>query len=290
VKVVASSSFVPIFSSGADFRETAVLDGPHAFINHIWGRDRFRVDELEHSLHRLLNLYDLHLDVFGERRDPHWRLINQVTQDVVTDPCAVFAYYERKPRRERQDRQRRHLRGGQRRNSDGISQEDLEAYWRIYLALGGEENMGIFGKLVDAYAEFYRAPLNDPSGYAIVRPLDEAIQATVKSDPHTSHEDLTLLVVGPLSDVMERIWATQVDGYDPIVFAKGSPLKRDERRDLSRSKQEAFVQLFLDKLFAGYCNGDRATLQERHNRIRSAASFYYRKHYAKSAKKEDANG
>jgi CRISPR-associated protein Csc3 len=56
VKAVASSSFVPIFSSGADFRETAVLDGLHAFINRIWGRDRFRVDELEHSLHRLLNL------------------------------------------------------------------------------------------------------------------------------------------------------------------------------------------------------------------------------------------
>ena len=103
VKVVASSSFVPIFSSGADFRETAVLDGPHAFINRIWGRDRFRVDELEHSLLRLLNLYDLHLDVFGEGRKPHWPLINQVTQDVVTDPYAVFGYYERKPRRERQE-------------------------------------------------------------------------------------------------------------------------------------------------------------------------------------------
>jgi CRISPR-associated protein Csc3 len=290
VKVVATSSFVPIFPSGADFQETAVLDGAHAFSNHIWGRDRFRVDELEHSLLQLLNLYDLHLDVFGEVRDPHWPLISQVTQDVVTDPYMVFAYYERKPRRDRQDRQRRNRKRGQRPNTDGISQGDLEAYWRIYLALGGEENMGIIGRLVDAYAKFYRAPLHDPSSYAIVRPLDEAIQATVKSDPKTTADDLTLLVVGPLADVMERVWERQVDGFDPIVFATGSPLKRDERRDLSRCKQEAFIQLFLDEFFAGYCNGDRATLQDRQNRIRSAARFYYLKHHAKSTKKEDANG
>jgi CRISPR type I-D-associated protein Csc3/Cas10d len=216
-------------------------------------------------------------------------LINQVTQDVVTDPYTVFGYYERKPRRERQEPQRRHRRGGERPKSDGISQGDLEAYWRIYLALGGEENMGIFGRLVDAYAEFYRAPLHDSSSYAIVRPLDEAIQATVKRDPNTTADDLTLLVVGPLADVMERVWERQVDGFDPIVLPC-SPLKRDERRDLSRRKQEAFVRLFLDDLLAGYCNSDRATLQERQNRIRSAARFYYLKHYAKSTKKEDANG
>jgi CRISPR-associated protein Csc3 len=283
---------VPIFSSGADFQETAVLDGPHAFSNHIWGRDRFRVDELERSLLQLLNLYDLHLDVFGEACNPHWPLINQVTQDVVTDPYSVFVYYERKPRHDRQERQRRNRQRGQRPNADGISQGDLEAYWRIYLALGGEENMGIIGRLVDAYAEFYRAPLHDPSSYAIVRPLDEAIQATVKSDPNTTADDLTLLVVGPLADVMERVWATprQVDAYDPIVFDRDSPLKRDERRDLSRCKQEAFIQLFLDEFFAGYCKGDRATLQERQNRIRSAAHFYYLKHYAKLTKKEAANG
>jgi CRISPR-associated protein Csc3 len=72
VKAVATPSFSPLFSSGADFRETAVLDGPHTFISHIWGRDRFRVDELEEALITLLELYDLHLDVFAEGYDPHW--------------------------------------------------------------------------------------------------------------------------------------------------------------------------------------------------------------------------
>jgi CRISPR-associated protein Csc3 len=289
VKVVATSSFVPLFPSGADFRETTVLDGPHSFTNHVWGRARFPVDELEEALIKLLELYDLHLDVFAEGHDPHWPLINQIAQDVVTDPYMVFAYYDRKARRERQEHQRRRHGGGQHRRSQSISEEDLTAYWRIYLALGGEENMGIIGKLVDAYAEFYRAPLGDPSGYAIVRPLDEAIQATVKSDSQTKRDDLALFVVSPIADVMERVWARQVDGYDPIVFAKGSSLKRDERREFSRCKQEAFVQVFLDELFTAYCSGDRATLQERQNRIRSAARFYYLKCYATPVKKENDN-
>jgi len=47
VKVVVSSSFVPIYTSGAEFRQTALLDGPHGFTKYVLPNDRFHVNELE---------------------------------------------------------------------------------------------------------------------------------------------------------------------------------------------------------------------------------------------------
>jgi len=275
LKVVVTPSFVPVFGTGVDFRETVVLDAPHGFTRHVLRRDRFRVDEVGDYLIRLLKLYDLHLDVFAEPTDFHWAQINAVAKDVATDPLYVFAYYDRKARGDKQKGRK----GVKTQANAGIPEWDISRYLAIYQTLGGEANMGFIGKLVDSYTEFYRARGYDLSAYEAVRPLNEAIAATVKSDDKTSRDDLALLIVGPLADVMERVWDGHIEATDPIIFAKDSPLKMDERRALSRQKQEAFVELFLTELFEGYCKNQRAVLQERANRIRSAARFYYLRHY-----------
>lgn len=270
VKAVVTPSFVPLFQSGADFREMTVLDGPHSFMGHVWERDRFRVDELEEALIKLLELYDLHLDVFAEGYDPHWPQINAVAKDVATDPFYIFSYYERKERT-RGARQRK--KGGQ-PTFKGISSQDLERYLEIYHMLGGEINMGIIGKLVDAYAAFYRARKLD-SAYGILRPLGTAMDVIVKSDPHTERDDLLLLVTGAVHDDIDRVRADQAEGW--------IPLKTEEPEQkwfpLLRQKIEEFGQMCVDDLFYSYCQGDRAVLRERMNRLRSAARFYYLQNY-----------
>jgi CRISPR-associated protein Csc3 len=272
VKVVVTSSFIPLFASGADFRQTAVLDGPHTFTTHLWGRDRFRVDELEEALIKLLELYDLHLDIFAERYDPNWPLVNAVVKDVATDPYYVFGYYERKERNAGSSQ--RQKRRGLQPSFKGISRKDLERYVEIYRVLGGESNMGIVGKLVDAYAAFYRAKKLD-AAYAVLRPLGTAMDVIVKSDPRTERDDLLLLVAGAINDDIDRVLADQAEGWVPLK------IEAPEQRwfPLLRQKIEEFGQLCVGQLFYHYCQGDRAVLRERLNRLRSAARFYYLQKY-----------
>jgi CRISPR-associated protein Csc3 len=288
VKVVATTSFVPLFASGAEFPETAVLDAPHQFTRYALGKDRFRVDELSDAVIRLLRLYDLHLDVFGDGKNSHWAQINEVVASITTDPLNVFMYYDRKKRgggKEKKGKGKKDKGGSKSKQTISIS--DVNRYHQIYLTLGGEANMGVIGKLVDAYAAFYRTRGYNPSAYAIVRPLDELISGALKSEPKLERDDLLIVLSGPLADVMERVWQDSIkDATDPIIFEKNSARKMEERKMLSRQKQEEFVRLFLREFFDGLCQGRRATLQENANRYRSAAKFYYLKNYHYSNKSE----
>jgi len=278
VKVVVTPSFAPVFGTGADFRETTVLDAPHSFTRYVLGRDRFRVDEIGDYLIRLLELYDLHLDVFAEPRDLHWPQLNTVANDVATDPRYVFAYYDRKARGDK--KRGKGKKGGSSQVSQGIPHWDVDRYVEIYQTLGGARDMGFIGEIVDAYAQFYQAEFGKlDSAYAVLRPLMTALSVTVESDPQTDRDDLVLLVAGAVNDDQIRVRDEKADGWDPIWrnASLGTP---QERLTLSRQKIDEFARLFLERVFDGYCQGDRAILRERTNRIRSAARFYYLQHYS----------
>jgi CRISPR-associated protein Csc3 len=295
INVVATSSFVPIYSSGADFRSTAVLDAPHNFTSYVLDSDELRLDQLAQNLWRLLRLYELHLDVFTNLsytkwKDMHWGMLNTVAKDVATDPLSVFSYYDRKQRKPKEEtakgkgkaKAKSQLKnGGGDKPGDGIPPFIVNRYMAIYEILKARRNdpMSFIRKMVDAYAAFYRAS-NLKAAYAVLRPLATAMDVTMDSDPKTSTDDLFLLVAGALNDDQERVRRRQAEGFDPI--------KNDEtlgtfpeRLAISRQKIEAFTELFLDDVFAGYCHGDRGILRERANRIRSAARFYYLSKYAR---------
>jgi len=248
----------------------------------VLGQDRFRVDEIGKYLIRLLELYDLHLDVFAEPTDFHWTQINAIAKDVATDPLYVFAYYDRKARNAKKPKKGK--KGDEQQPSKGIPDWDVDRYIEIYHTLGGEPNMGFIGQLVDAYAQFYQAEYSKlDAAYAVLRPLATAISTTVESDPQIEPDDLLLLVAGAINDDQVRVRGDQADGWDPIWrnVSFGTP---QERIALSRQKIELFASLFLDNAFVGYCHGDRALLRERANRIRSAARFYYLQTYGRKAK------
>ena len=146
--------------------------------------------------------------------------------------------------------------------------------------------MGVIGNLVDRYAEFYRADFGKlSSGYAVLKPLRAAIDTTVNSSPRLGSDDLVEIISGELNDLMERIQDKQADGWNPITTDKtlGS---WPERLARSRATIQAFAQQFVDDLFLGLCQGDRATLREMANRLNSAARFYYLTHYASRVKAE----
>ncbi len=51
--------------------------------------------------------------------------------------------------------------------------------------------MDFIGRLVEAYAQFYRAGFaKQDSAYAVLRPLGTAIKVVVESDPRIGAEDL----------------------------------------------------------------------------------------------------
>jgi CRISPR-associated protein Csc3 len=282
IKAVVSSSFVPIYTSGAEFRQTALLDGPHSFTKYVLPNDRFHVNELETNLLRLLRLYQLHLDVFGEPKDMHWGLINTLVKDIATDPLYIFSYYERKQRKPKSDEAKKGKKGaGESSSGDGISPFTINRYMAIYETLKTRRNdpMSFIRKVVDAYAAFYRAE-NLKAAYAVLRPLATAMDVIVDSDPKTDADDLLLLVAGALNDDQERLRSGQAEGYDPIATNK-SLGTYPERLALSRQSIETFAQFVLKDVFTDYCNGDRGILRERANRLRSAARFYYLSRYAR---------
>ncbi len=289
VKVVASASFVPLYTTAANFPQTVLLDGMHPTIQLALGGDRFRIDEIMPALKRLLSFYDLHADVFAEGYDAHWGQLGAVVRDVLTDSYNVFAYYDRKRRASSGEQKgatkaKARTNGANEQTREGIPLWDQHKYLDIYYTLGGDSNMGIVGKLVDSYAAFYRADFDKlSSAYSVLKPLRTAIETTSNSLPQIASDDLVLMISGDLNDLMERIRDGQADGWDPIVTDKtlGS---WPERLALSRSKIETFAQQFVNELFLELCQGDRATLREMANRLNSAARFYYLTHYATRAK------
>jgi CRISPR-associated protein Csc3 len=292
VKVVATESFVPIYNSGAEFRETALLDAPHGFTRYILARPELRLDEIEAHVWRLLRLYQLHLDVFrkpgsGKWEDMRWGMFNGLLKDLATDPLAVCSAYERKQRQSQEEgppQGKAKARARQPTNGSGsgippfLVRRALEIY-TTFVANRRDDPMDFIRRVVDAYAAFYRAE-NLKAAYAVVRPLATAIEVVVESDPKTGADDLLLLVAGALNDDQERVRSGQAEGYDPI--ARDTALGTyPERLALSRQKIEEFARLFLNDVFLGYCRGDRGLLRERTNRLRSAARFYYLSRYAR---------
>jgi CRISPR-associated protein Csc3 len=307
IKVVASTSFIPIYKSGAEFQSTVILDGPHSFTQYVLDYRDIRIDHIEPSLWRLLRLYELHLDVFkksgsGKREDLHWGMLNAVAKDIATDPYYVFSYYDRKQRKpkEENDQNKNKKRGKNKAkanaqpetsSSGGIPPYMVDRYIAIYTQLGGETDMGFIEKLVDDYAQFYRADSKHlDSAYTILRPLGTAIDVTKNSSPDTEEDDLLLLIAGTINDEMGRVRHDPATsgGFDPIWFDKsrGSP---SERLNLSMQAIHAFTSDFIKYLFNGYCKGNRGILRERANRIRSAAHFYYLANYARTERQPKAD-
>jgi CRISPR-associated protein Csc3 len=264
VKVIASRATLPPYDSGADFKETVIIDGVHNYWMHGMRRTSFRLDELKTAIPAAFSFYALTSQAYQDaRKFPVWNALNTVSQSLDTSPLYVFHYADRIQENRKQ---------GKRKIKDpsiGVALDLLQYYQSLVAYYGEDDSMKMIEQLVTVYACFYRA--KSSAAYARLRPLNVAAKVVLESRPETCKEDLQLMIEGHLISLMDDIRDNKTDG----LFAPGS--KADDRR----KNIEEFSNYFLEKVFLEYCRGERSLLRQNINLIRKASEAYYIKNYLK---------
>ena len=103
VKVVASTSPLPLLLEATELDETVFLDGAHPFVRYLLGRERINVDQVLPWLQRLLVGYFIHLDAHSRqgrgRWDYRWSDIPPLARDLSADAAYAFQYLKKWQRR-----------------------------------------------------------------------------------------------------------------------------------------------------------------------------------------------
>lgn len=256
VKVVATSSSVPIYNSDRDFRESVILDGPAGFWNLLNLPTSLRIQDLSEALERLLIAYSLHLDSRSSPPDARWRSLIGTVREVTTNVLNVFALANEGLRRD-----------GSNRNP---TSEEVQRYWNYaHIWVKGDKYMSLIEKMVREYRRFYRVGEDEAgkvytseSSYSILRPLSIALEVILKSPHWIDAEYLIETGAGQIGDALKR-----GERYN-------RPLRKDEVTELIAIR--AFMSTCVKELLNELYKGDRALLQENRNRIKSGAEFAYR--------------
>ncbi len=285
-KAVVSDSALPLFTSGADFPETVVLDAPHSFWQHGIKKTRFRLDELEKGLHTVLALYGLVSEAYKDGKGyAIWNQLGSVARNLDSEPLSIFGYA---------DRISSQLSKGKSTltSTDGMSPwlaQRLTTYYESTLdfyetySLGGTSRMGLIQETVDKYAKFYRAR-GSSSAYARLRPLDDAIKVILAAptEEQLDQESLHLEIMGALMAYLGRI-----RDRDPSI--KGIIPKGMWSDDVLLPAVSDFATHMLDKVFCDFAGGDRAILRKQLNKFKNGCEAYYVLHYGRKKTDESAS-
>ncbi|MEW6496910.1 MAG: type I-D CRISPR-associated protein Cas10d/Csc3, partial [Cyanobacteriota bacterium] len=178
VKVVASESPVPPFISGADFEQTALLDGEHQAIHSLVRKDNHRLDSILprkskcfSPLNALTAAYCIHLEV-NRKKDgnPDWGKLADLARDLETSPLYVFHYLTKLVRK---------------LDWDSAPISKIKLYLHFYHCFDPEgENVSKLRDLTKLYRRFYRAQSKGkpPKPNAVLKPIDEAADVILKME------------------------------------------------------------------------------------------------------------
>lgn len=274
VKVVASTSPLPLLLEADELPETVFLDGAHPFVQALVGRERINVDQVLRCLQRLLVGYFIHVDAHSRQGrggwDYRWSDIPPLARDLATDAAYACSY----------------LKKWQRRNgTDGIPFGKAQQFvnYITYLQEGG----GIMSPartLVDLSRQFYRARRYNSN--SILRPLSVAAKAILSADRRLfDREGLTEAVRGELAAFMDR-----VSRGDAVGFL--SPrLVGEEAKDAAQRREAAmrsFAEYFVGTIFHDTFRGDVAALRGKQlNLLKNAYEVLYRDAQAQSRKEAE---
>lgn len=270
VKVVASTSPLPLLLEATELAETVFLDGAHPFVRYLLGQERINIDQVLPCLQRLLVAYFIHLDAHSRQArgqwDYRWSDIPPLARDLSTDAAYAFHY----------------LKKWQRRNeTDGIPLSKAEQYVNYFAYLGkGGATMSHARELVDGYRQFYRARRSNSN--SILRPLSVAAKAILSADRllFNGRDGLIEAVRGELRAFMDRVQAGNADG----IFPRGST---------SASREEAmqeFAKYFVGTIFYDTFREDVAALRGRQlNLLKNAAEVLYRDASARDRQENQAD-
>ncbi len=258
VKVVASSSSVPLYNSDNDFCESVILDGPANFWNLLGISTGLRITDLSEALQRLLVAYMLHLDNRSAPPDGRWQAFNGTVREVITNVLNIFSLgFE-----------------GLRRDQRELTPTEVKRYWEYaqFWAKGDskmKENLKLTERLVREYRHFYQVNTTE-SSHAILLPIAKALEVILTSPNHLDAEDLIWQGAGQLHDAIDR----REVYHRPLIMDKSVEYQIRYQQELAAIHQ--FMSTCVNDLFLGLYKGDRALLQENRNRIKSGAEFAYR--------------
>jgi CRISPR-associated protein Csc3 len=262
VKVIATSSSVPLYNSDSDFKESVVLDAPASFWNLLRISTALRIQNFETAMQRLLIAYSLHLDTRSSRKDYKWRDLIKTVREVTTNVLNIFCLAQE----------------GLRRDKRNIpSQEEVKRYWQYAqlwisqndVSTQGVNSMKIIEKLVQQYRVFYQANLGE-SSHTILLPISKALEIILSVPQQIEVDDLIFQASGQLKDALQR----QEVYKRPLMMNKSVEFATREQQELIAI--HTFMTTCVRELFLELYKGDRALLQENRNRIKSGAEFAYR--------------
>lgn len=270
-KVVVSASARPPFATGANFPDKntqVILDGPHPYWAHAFGKTSFRLTDLGPSLRAAFAVYGLTHDAYKDsRKFTLWNQLGHVAREVESDPLNVFGFADR-------------IASHQKVQSDGMTpwlaqklldtHHDYVFYLEHIAQQKGVDRMSMIEGLVDGYATFYRATAR--SAYARLRPLSLAAEVVLDAPPELGRDDLILQIEGRIHAFLDGVRDRVTQGYIP----KGAFTDAERRGPI-----EAFATLFVTQVFEEYCKGERSVLRKRLNGLKNGAEAVYIKRYAR---------
>jgi CRISPR-associated protein Csc3 len=263
VKVIATSSSVPLYNSDTDFKESVILDAPASFWNLLGLSNALRIQDFEKAMQRLLIAYSLHLDTRSSPPDSKWRDLIKTVREVTTNVLNIFCLAEEGLRRDKRDIP---------------SQEEVKRYWQYAQFWinqdNSEANQGVYlmkliEKIVQQYRIFYQANLGE-SSHTILLPISKALEMILSVPQQVDVDDLIFQASGQIKDAIQR----QEVYKRPLIMDKSVDIATREERELTAIHH--FITTCVRELFLELYKGDRALLQENRNRIKSGAEFAYR--------------
>ncbi|MEL6462463.1 MAG: type I-D CRISPR-associated protein Cas10d/Csc3 [Cyanobacteria bacterium J06621_15] len=265
VKVVATSSNVPLYNNDSDFNDSVILDGPAGFWNLLGLSTSLRIQDFSPAIQRLLLVYSLHLDTRSSRKDYKWRDLVKTVRLITTNVLNIFVLANQKLRADKRD----------------ASSQEVLRYWKYAEQLSmnnyqlsiinkkGRYLMKLMKKLVEEYRVFYQASLSE-SSHTILLPISKALEIILSVPQQIDYEDVIMQGSGQLRDAIER----QEVYKRPIIANKSIDYSTRQAKEITAI--HTFMTTCVQDLFLGLYQGDRALLQENRNRIKSGAEFAYR--------------
>ena len=266
VKVVASTSPIPLYNSDREFRESVKLDGPAGFWNalglptsmHLEEWLQGRVQSLDCLINRLLTAYTIHLECEGDPPDPRWRSLPNTVREMTTDVLNIFRLADS------------HFREAKRIPKS----EEVQLYWKSAQVWSEgdkrmEKTMEFTERLVRQYRRFYQVDIRE-SSHSILLPLSKALELILSSPSHIEPETLIFQGSGQLHDAIQR----QETYKRPLIMDKSK--EGSVRYELELEAIQEFMITCVKEVFLQEYKGDRALFQENRNRIKSGAEFAYR--------------
>jgi CRISPR-associated protein Csc3 len=275
VKVVASTSPLPLLREANEMTETVFLDGAHPFARYLAGQERINIDQVLPCLQRLIVGYLIHLDAHSRQKrgswDYGWSKIPPLARDLAGDP-AYACYYLKKWQRSAET------------DSLPISKAQQYLHYLTYLGEGGP-TMSHASTLVELSRQFYRA--RGFSSNSILRPLSVVARALLTADRRLFDRDgLVEVAHGELQAFMDRVRNQQADGF---LSPRGTEESLQEAAQRREEYMRRFVEYFVGTIFYDALRGDVAALRGRQlNLLKNTYETLYRAAAARDRRQEQS--